>query len=156
MKRVVVLGCAGAGKTTFTRRLSARIGAPANILDELWASPEIAADLEAFRAKVLAVHAQETWVSDGNFAVATFDLRLPRADLVIWLERPRWLCLWRAFTRVFRSGEDHGLAGLPDVLAYIWNFDRVSRPRIEAGLKQHGPGLKVLRTYGERDLPSDA
>jgi adenylate kinase family enzyme len=80
-------------------------------------------------------HAGEAWVSDGNFAQATFDLRLPRADLIVWLDRPRWLCAWRAMRRVLRPGESHRPADLIKVLRFIWSFERINRPRIE-GLRQ--------------------
>ena len=97
-------------------------------------------------------HAVPTWVSDGNFALASFDLRLPRAQLIIWLERPRWLCLWRAATRVLRSGEFHRPADLAKVAAFIWNFDRVNRPRIEAERLRHGPDVPVRRLAVDSDI----
>ncbi len=75
-------------------------------------------------------HAGDEWISDGNFAVATFDIRLPRATLVIWLERSKLFCAWRAITRSLHRGEAHRITGLPKVLAFIWQFDRVNRPRI--------------------------
>jgi hypothetical protein len=31
-----------------------------------------------------AAHAADAWLSDGNYALATFDIRLPRADLIVW------------------------------------------------------------------------
>jgi hypothetical protein len=77
--------------------------------------------------------------------VATFDLRLPRADLVIWIDRPRWLSAWRAFLRVWRPGEAHRSKDLGKVLRFIWNFDRINRPRIEAARLAHGPALPVVR-----------
>ena len=154
MRRIVVLGCAGTGKTTFVRALADIIGAPAIILDEVWRPAWGSDHLETFRALVRDAHAGESWVSDGNFAAATFDLRLPRADLVIWLERPRGLCLWRALRRVFRSGERHRPADLGKVFAFIWNFDRINRPRIEAALKAHGPAVPVIRL--KTDAESEA
>jgi len=151
LRRIVVLGCAGTGKTTFTQALAVRIAAPAVILDHVWRPEWGADDGEHFRALVREAHAGDTWVSDGNFALATFDLRLPRADLVVWLERPRWLCLWRASTRVFRAGEQHRLADLAKVGAFIWNFDRINRPRIEAALRQTGPDVPVVRLRTDKE-----
>lgn len=150
MQRIVVLGCAGTGKTTFARALAEAISAPAVILDEIWRSEWDPDDLETFRGLVREAHAGDRWVSDGNFALATFDLRLPRADRVIWLERPRWLCLWRGSLRVFRSGESHRLADLGKVLAFIWNFGRINRPRIEAQLAAHGPAVRRIHLTDDR------
>jgi hypothetical protein len=97
-------------------------------------------------------HAGDEWISDGNFALATFDIRLPRATLVIWLERSKLFCAWRAVTRTFKRGEAHRVAGLTKVLAFIWKFDRVNRPRIEATRLSFGPGVPVHRLRNSRDI----
>jgi adenylate kinase family enzyme len=96
------------------------------------------------------MHSGDAWVSDGNFALATFDMRLPRADLIVWLERPRLLCALRAVTRVFKSEETHAVQNLSKVLAYIRNFDRLNRPLIEKSREQHGPDVPVVRLFGDR------
>jgi adenylate kinase family enzyme len=150
VRRVVVLGCAGTGKTTFARALAAKLGAPAIVLDDIWQADWGPDHTQAFRDLLTEAHAGETWVSDGNFAVVSFDLRLPRADLVVWLERPRWLCMLRAARRVWRPGEAHRPADLAKVFAFIWNFDRINRPRIEAALQEHGPSLPVVRLRSDR------
>jgi adenylate kinase family enzyme len=153
LRRVVVLGCAGTGKTRFARTLGAAIGAPAVVLDDIWRFDEGPEQLDRFRVLMVGAHAGDAWISDGNFAAASFDLRLPRADHVVWLERSRWLRLWRASRRVFRPGERHRPADLGKVFIFIWNFDRINRPRIEAALKAHGPNVPVtrLRTDAETE-----
>ncbi|MGH7023199.1 MAG: hypothetical protein ACREEB_06360 [Caulobacteraceae bacterium] len=144
-RRIVVLGCAGAGKTTFAARMSALIGAPHVCLDRIWRLDWGPNDVPRFRALLADAHAGEAWISEGNFAVASFDLRLPRADLVVWVERPRLVCAWRAVSRVLKPGEDHRPGRLIHVLRFIWGFDRINRPRIERLLAEHGPGLSVVR-----------
>lgn len=151
-KRIVLLGCAGAGKTTFARRLGEAIGAPVICLDAVWRSGWGPADLPAFRDLMREAHAGPAWISDGNFAVATFDLRLPRADPVIWLDTPRPLCVWRAITRVLRPGEPHRPVDLAKVLRFIWNFDRVNRPRIEGLRAEHGPDVPVVRLVSRTQM----
>ncbi len=150
MARIVILGCAGAGKSTLGRKLSERTGAPFICLDEIWWRH--GADAVAFRAEMTRLHADEAWVSDGNFAGATFDVRLPRATLVVWLDRPRAHCALRAVTRLFPKDAEHGLTRLPEVLRFIWNFERINRPRIEALRMRHAPDVPVLRLRGDRDL----
>ncbi len=97
-------------------------------------------------------HAGERWISDGNFALATFDMRLPLAALVVWLDRPKLFCAWRAMTRVFQSGNEHRIAGLAKVLRFIWNFDRINRPRIEAQRIAHGPEVPVVRLTNDQEI----
>jgi adenylate kinase family enzyme len=110
MERIVILGCAGTGKTTFARQLGERDRAPVICLDEIWKQQQ---DVPKFRALILQAHAGDRlssnqWISDGNFSVTTFDIRLPRATLVIWLERSRLICAWRAIARVFKPGGPAG------------------------------------------------
>jgi adenylate kinase family enzyme len=150
--RIVILGCAGTGKTRLARRLGERLAAPVIDLDEVWASPAVGGDLAAFRVAIAKAHAGPAWISDGNFSLASFDLRLPRAELIVWLERPRWLCLWRAAARVLGPGEFHRPGDLRKVAAFIWSFDRVNRPRIEAERLRHGREVPVRRLATDREV----
>ena len=102
-------------------------------------------DLPEFRALVAKAHESEGWISEGNFAAASFDIRLPRAELIVWLERTRLICASPSISRVFRSGEAHYLRDLPKVLRFIWNFERVNRPLIEAARTTYGGHVPVVR-----------
>ena len=125
---------------------------PVICLDAIWQPHWNERDLPAFRKLVRDAHAGDEWISDGNFFQATFDLRLPRATLVIWLERSRLSCAWRALTRTFKGREAHRISKLTKVLAFIWNFDWVNRPRIEAIRAVHGPDVPVRRLHGDREI----
>jgi adenylate kinase family enzyme len=150
-KRIILLGCAGSGKTTLAYQLGQRTNTPVICLDALW-QPQWKDDTLAFRTLIKEAHARETWISDGNFALATFDLRLPRADLVVWLDPPRLLCAWRAILRVFKRGEAHRIGELTEVLAFIWRFNRVNRPRIEKNRIAHGPNIPVCRLTNDHEV----
>ncbi|HZC17019.1 MAG TPA: hypothetical protein VE309_09675, partial [Caulobacteraceae bacterium] len=105
-----------------------------------------------FRAMMIEAHACEAWISDGNFAVATFDIRLPRADLIVWLDRPRLHCAWRVIRRVFRPGEAHRPRDLIKALCFILGFERINRPRIEVARRKHGALVPVVHLRGDRDI----
>ena len=150
--RIVILGCAGAGKTILARQLGERVGAPVICLDAIWQRDWGKEDVATFRTLIKDAHAGETWISDGNFARVTFDIRLPRATLVVWLDRAKLLCAWRAIARVFQSGEAHRIGGLAEVLRFIWNFDRINRPLIEAERIAHGPAAPVRRLTNGREI----
>jgi adenylate kinase family enzyme len=152
MARIVILGCAGSGKTTLARQLGERTGAPVICLDSIWQSHWDEKDVPAFRELIRIAHAGDAWISDGNFAVATFDIRLSRATEVIWLEQGKLCCAWRAIARVFKRGESHRIGRLTSVLAFIWRFDRVNRPRIEKIRVLHGPNVPVRRLSGNREI----
>ncbi len=107
-----------------------------------------------FRAVLGDLHARQHWVSDGNFSQATFGIRLPRATHIVWIERPRWLCLVRAALRPFEPGQAHNLFDIPKVLAFIWNFDARNRPLIESLIQEFGPILPVTRLGSDEEVRS--
>ena len=152
MPRIVVLGCAGSGKTTLSRQLGERTGATVICLDDIWRPDWGKDDVPTFRALMKDAHASETWISDGNFALATFDIRLPRANLVVWLDRPKLMCARRSITRVFQKSQQHRIGNLAEVLRFIWNFDRINRPLIEANRIAHGPDVPVRRLTNDREI----
>src|ERR1700722_5760624 len=95
-RRIVIVGCSGSGKSTLARKLARQLGLPVVHLDVLYYLPGWKkSSLAEFRARVAAAHGGDAWISEGNFASWTFAIRLSRADAIIALERPRWLCLWR-------------------------------------------------------------
>jgi adenylate kinase family enzyme len=150
--RIVILGCAGSGKTTFARRVGRLTGLPVICLDEVWQPEWDEKNLSEFRQQVLKAHHGETWISDGNFAQATFDIRLPRATQIVWLERSKVFCFWNATKRVFRREEAHRMRNLEKVLSFIWKFDHVNRPRIEAERMAYGPQVPIVRLSSEREI----
>lgn len=152
MHRIVILGCAGTGKTTLGRALSRRLACPLIVLDDLGDQDRKGEQITKFRAQLQELHAQESWISDGNFALVSFDIRLPPATLIIWLDRPRYLCLARVIRRVFEPDQPHRWTGLIKVLAFIWRFDRINRPRIEAARLRHGPNVPLVHLSSNRDI----
>ena len=152
MKRIILLGKAGTGKSTLALAIGARTGRPVIILDDIWQPGWTDAQTPTFRETLRTLHAGDRWVSDGNFAAVSFEIRLPRADLIVWLDRPRWSSAWRAVTRVFRKDETHKLGDLPKVLAFIWNFERINRPRIEAAIAKHGPNLPQIHLTNDQQI----
>ena len=151
-RRIVVLGCSGSGKTSLTRQIGEKTGLPVICLDEMSRRLSSKGDRSFFRSLLDEAHAKDAWISDGNFAQVSFDIRLPRAELILWLELPRILCAWRACRRVLRQGEPHKLRELPAVLAFIWRFDRVNRSRIEVARWTHGAEVPVIYLKSGREI----
>jgi len=154
MRRVVILGSSGAGKSTFARALGARLGVPVVHLDALfWQPGWVEPAPEAFRAAVAGALAGDAWVSDGNFVGRTFNLRLPRADTVIFLHQPRWLCvsrvLWRWLTAFGRTRPDmaEGCAENMtwDFFLWVWRFEAKHQPRIIAAAEAYPTPIAHLR-----------
>jgi adenylate kinase family enzyme len=150
--RIVILGCAGSGKTTLARRLGKLTGAPVICLDEIRQPHWTAKDVPVFRTLIERAHAGNRWISDGNFAEATFDIRLPRATQIVWLERSKLFCVWHSIARTFKRGEAHGMTRLFHVLRFIWKFDKINRPKIESARSSCAPHLPVCRLTNNAEI----
>src|SRR5206468_1787185 len=103
MQRVLVIGISAAGKSTFSRALAAKTGLPVIHLDtEFWQPGWKITPFPQWRAKVASLITREAWIMDGSYA-ATLDLRLPRADAVVWFDYPRFVCVARALRRILTT-----------------------------------------------------
>jgi len=98
MDRVLVAGISGAGKTTFARSLSARLGLPRYELDALHHGPGWVKRPE-FEADVAAFSTGPRWVTEDQYGRFLGDLLWDRADTVIWLDLPRRTVMWRVIRR---------------------------------------------------------
>jgi adenylate kinase family enzyme len=101
-RRVVVTGLAGSGKSTFAVALAAETGLPVIHLDLCFWKPGWVAPSESeWREKQRVALNGDAWIADGNYH-ETLDLRLERADTLVVLDLPWWLCSGRALLRGFR------------------------------------------------------
>jgi adenylate kinase family enzyme len=159
-KRIVVTGLAGAGKSTFSRALSTKTGLPVIHLDHHfwkhgWTEPS---DRE-WRDLQRGLLAGDEWIADGNYA-ETLELRLERADTLIFLDTPWWLCASRAFVRGIRRPagtqmpegcEDSAWRRLRDewwLVRRIWRVRRSDRERELEIARRHADRVEmhVLRS----------
>lgn len=106
-ERVLVLGCPGGGKTTFSRELARRSGLPLNHLDDYywgvgWSRPET--DQWISRQQLLV--AQKRWIIDGNY-LPTLSVRVASADLIVIVDTPTLTCVMRVIQRAWRIRLGH-------------------------------------------------
>jgi adenylate kinase family enzyme len=155
MRRVLVIGSPGAGKSTLAARLATRLDVPVHYLDRHhWLPGWTYRDRASAREVVDALAQTPEWVMDGNFA-ESFDLRMPRADTLVWLDYPRATCcrrvLWRTLRDCRKTRPDLP-EGCPEgldlaALRFAWRFPAESRPQIDAAIGQYGAqsrGLPVV------------
>lgn len=159
MRRILVIGCSGSGKSTFSKQLAAATSLPLISLDaEYWQPGWVQTPREAWRRRVTELAARDAWIMDGTFD-SSLDLRLPRADALVWFRIPRRVCLWRIAKRVAGSYgrvRPEMAPGCPervdfDFLRYVWTFERDQTPNIRAMLAKHGGHLTPMTIRNDRD-----
>jgi adenylate kinase family enzyme len=152
-RRIIVTGLAGSGKSTLSLALAAKTGLPVIHLDlHFWKPGWVAPSETEWREKQCDVLAGDAWIADGNYH-ETLDLRLERADTVVFLDMPWWRCSGRALLRGFRMPGE-----LPEGCHYsrwlrlrdewrlavrIWRENRSQPEREREIISQHGAHVAV-------------
>ena len=160
MRRVLVLGCAGAGKSTLARRMAATLSLPLIELDSVfWRPGWVQVPREEFREAVARLAAMPAWIMDGNYRF-TFDLRLPRADTIVFLDLPRRTYTWRVIRRTV-IGYGRTRVGLPErcrerfnweFLNFVWNFHAEHRPQFVALLANLPDHVRLHRLESPHEV----
>lgn len=160
MQRIAILGCSGGGKSSLARALSRKLNLPLIHLDALhWLPGWVERDRTEFRRLQAEIVAADAWVIDGNYS-NTLDLRLPRADTIVVIDRSRLLCLWRVtwrwLTHLGRSRADMG-EGCPEKIdrefvVYIWTYPRRGAPRRDAAIARYGVQAALHRLTSDQDV----
>lgn len=157
MQRVLVIGPCGAGKSTAAVELGRVLGLPVHHLDRLhWREGWVESSREELLDLLAPILAGERWLIDGNYGGTMAD-RLERADTVVYLDYPTWLCLSRAVRRVWRyrgRARPDMAPGCPErfdlaFFLYILTFRRGPRRRTEAKLAGHEAKVRRFRSPDE-------
>ena len=159
MQRILVIGSPGAGKSTLAAAMARRTGLPLIHLDQhAWLPGWKEMERGQWQARVGELIAGDHWIIDGNYT-GSLARRLERADTVIMLDYPAWLCLGRVLRRVLttRGRVRADMAeGCPEpfdagFLLYIALFRRRQRRRNERMLERFGGKLIRLRNQHDAD-----
>jgi adenylate kinase family enzyme len=157
--RVLVIGAGGAGKTALALRLGDLLDLPVIHLDSLyWRPGWQPTPQDEWQETVERLTERATWVMDGNYG-GTLDLRLTAADTVIFVDRPRHLCLWRILKRRLRyRGQTRPDMALgcperltPEFLRYVWSYPSERRPQILSKLERLPREKEVFVLRSDRD-----
>lgn len=153
--RIMVVGSSGGGKTTLSREIAQRFDLAHISMDKefFWLPGWVARECAEQRQMIAASVQHDRWIMDGSNP-SSFDLRLPRTDIVIWVRISRITCIWSVFKRVAKSyGKTRPdmAAGCaeqwPDreFLSYIWNFEKRHAPVFLRNFDLYGPQVPIFQ-----------
>lgn len=140
MKRVVIFGRGGAGKSTLARRLGEMTGLSVIELDKLfWQPGLVPTSRDQWIAMQQKLIREERWIMDGDLGpYDSVETRLHAADTIIFLDFSLVRCAWRAFRRSRERA---------DFWRWLLTYPGKSRPILMAAIARHAPNanLHVLR-----------
>ena len=131
MKKVIVIGCPGSGKTTFAEKLRDKTGMPLYYLDAIWHRPDRThISRDEFDTRLGELLALDSWIIDGNYS-RTLECRIQACDTVFLFDLPTEICLEGAINRLGKGRYD-----MP------W-IDTELDPRLK----------KEIEEFGDKNLP---
>ena len=147
MKRIMVIGCPGSGKSTFSRELHARTGIPLYHLDRMyWKEDRTTVEKAVFLEQLSRTAALDTWIIDGNYG-STMEMRMEACDTVVFLDYPTEVCLQGVQARRGKPRPDMPWVEAEnetdeEFMNFIRNFSEESRPKI----------MMLLEKYSDKEI----
>jgi adenylate kinase family enzyme len=156
--RICIFGRPGSGKSTFSNRLHHKTALPLYHLDAyFFIANWMERDYQEFLTLQQHIVDQEKWIIDGN-CIKSLAMRYARADLCIYFNYPRWLCLLRMIKRLYWQGNiTNDIADgckrnvTWKLVVYMWTFEKRINQRI-AKLQATYPQTRYIEIQNRNDL----
>ena len=147
MKRVIVIGCPGSGKTTFAEKLNKITGLSLYYLDAIWHKPDKThIPREEFDRRLLEILATDEWIIDGEYG-RTVEMRLKECDTVFLFDLPAEVCLQGVTNRLGKKRYEMPWIEKeldPEFETYIKDFANDSLPRLYELIEKYGTEKQVI------------
>lgn len=147
MKKVIVIGCPGSGKTTFAEKLNKCTGLPLYYLDAIWHKPDQThIPREKFDQRISEIFATPEWIIDGNYN-RTIEARLKECDTVFLFDLLTEICIQGATERLGKGRYDLPWIEKeldPEFEGFIKSFSKTSLPKIYELIDKHKENKSVF------------
>lgn len=147
MKRILVIGSPGSGKSYFSGKLAEKTDIPVYHLDMLfWNTDRSTVSREIFIERLTDVLEKDVWIIDGNYSY-TMEMRLEKCDTVFFFDLPVDVCL-----DGIRERRGKPRADLP------WNeadyeVDSEFIDFVKSFPKERAPGIyELLKRFSDRQI----
>jgi adenylate kinase family enzyme len=158
MKKILILGSCGAGKSTLAKKLQEVLEIDIIHLDQYYWKPSwTRTEKEEWQNKVSDLTSGESWIMDGNYR-STLDIRIPQSDAIIWLDFSPFICFRRVLKRRIRKNRLDDIAGCRERVTFellkwvLWTFPRINRKEIEEKIKQVKEEKEVYILRSDREV----
>ena len=145
MKKVIVIGCPGSGKSTISRALHNKTGIPLYHLDMMyWNADKTTVEKSVFLEQLSAVLAKDKWIIDGNYG-STMELRMAACDTVVFLDYPLDVCLDGIKERRGKPRSDMPWIETEEdteFIEFIKSYSEQQKPKV----------LELLEKYGDKNI----
>ena len=156
MKKIIVIGCPGSGKSTFSRRLAEKTNIPVCHLDMMyWNEDKTTVNKNIFLERLGAVLQKDEWIIDGNY-ISTMEQRMLACDTVIFLDYPLEICLDGVKSRQGKARSDIPWIETEEDLEFIEfikSFEKEQRPIIMDLLEKYSD--KHIIIFNSREEASE-
>lgn len=154
MKKVIIIGCPGSGKSTFGRKLKSVTGLPLYHLDMMyWNKDKTTVDKSVFLNKLKDVMNEPEWIIDGNYS-STMELRIIKSDTVFFLDYPVEVCLEGIKSRAGKPRSDmpwvENDCSDKEFIDFVTNFNQSTRPMVVDLLKKYSSKNIIIFTSREQ------
>ena len=146
MKRILVIGCPGAGKTYFAKKLKEITHLPLVHMDNLyWNKDKTSISQDELANRLLPYLKEENWIIDGNYH-DTLKLRLEYATDVFFMKMSRDECIEGILERIDQVRDDipwvETKKDAAELISWTIDYEERTKAQEEALLKEF-PKVKV-------------
>ena len=152
MKKILIIGSGGSGKSTLSKSLGEKLGIEVFHLDKFyWRSGWVKPDSDEWIQTVEQLLARDEWIIDGNYG-GTLRRRVESCDTIVFLDLSKIVCLWRILKRrlTYRQQARPDMAEgcferlNLEFVSWVLNYSKRTRPKVLELLRLNAPSKKIF------------